>query len=537
MNHSDFLPAANPPLSDLKSCDAWLSQATLADGRQACRALLSLLDELDDAPPPHAAYLGILERLRPAVFASVEQQEKKFLGKSLPLGEAEESAFNQVCDLWMALQRAYRRLLNAAFKDPRAGLDAAQALLALRPLECIAELIGAHLLARREIDDDVWHWLHDAWAQAETRGLEDAPVNTRWAHAHDGTPCPATCTDAYVWPLLLHLANPYGLPPRELVWARRWAQRWAHKAQLSRYAKHGGFAVDLSAGCGLTWMDAARAGGPVRFVQAGRIARSLRKRAELLQDGALPAELGLGRDCTFPAAVELLMSLASCWSENPAPRQFPRRATTTTTRVLSGMAGIHFALGGRLASPAAQPWDYSRHDVDQIHVFQRAVDAAARHAQQSAHSAPSAAESWQALDESANGFRLRRSGQGSRMAHRQLIALLPQGARQLILCQVRWLRQGPDRALTIGTRALPGLPQCCVVRVPSPDKIRREPAFPAFLLPIATGLPPSLVLPAGWYQNERILQLEFEHKTMSIRLSALLGRGYDFERVNFAVTG
>src|SRR5213592_4384795 len=84
-----------------------------------------------------------------------------------------------------------------------------------------------------------------------------------------------------------------------------------------------------------------------------------------------------------------------------------------------------------------------------------------------------------------------------RLAHRQLVALRPSGARQFILCHVDWLIEGPDQSLTIGARALKGEAKACAVRTSD----RSAPRSDALMLPVAPGLSPALVLPTGWYRR------------------------------------
>ena len=106
-------------------------------------------------------------------------------------------------------------------------------------------------------------------------------------------------------------------------------------------------------------------------------------------------------------------------------------------------------------------------------------------------------EQWETLDESASGFRLRRSGPGARLALHQLIALRPHGARRFILADVRWAETQGEAALVAGARALPGLAQPCRLHSVSTDPAQAGQWTAAFLLPVAPGLPASLVLPAG----------------------------------------
>lgn len=263
----------------------------------------------------------------------------------------------------------------------------------------------------------------------------------------------------------------------------------------------------------------------------GELARSLRGRQRLLGGGAMPAELGLGTDCTQATCGELLSQLAHTWLDVPKARQFPRRQQVAPTELVAGFAAIHHAISGKLLETNLKQWDYSRRDAEHIHIFQHAPALADRAA--ALHQATLLLEQWDTLDESATGFRMRRSGPGTRLQHRQLVALRPQGAKRMILAEVRWLVSGHDNTLSVGARALPGIARACLVRIKSDLASQKDPYSPAFLLPVAPGLAPSLVLPSGWYQNGREVELQLEDESFVVSLFGLLGRGADYDRANF----
>ena len=529
MTHSDFLPATNPPYPDVKSCDTWLAKAALGDSRSASTAFLALLDEIEDAPPPHGAYLQILERLRPPLLAVLTEYTRKFSGKPLPLSLPETAALKQVCALWLALLRSYRRLLRALPVCPPG--DATTSLLAMRALQCAGEMIATQLMARHPVGDDLWKRLHGLYAHAEARGCADTPV---------GDPIlRETCTAAYVQPLLYALAQPYGLIQRDAQWTRSWIGRFAWKVRLTRSPeKTYAYAIDLAGNTGAAWCEVTTPAanpplseGPIRFLDSAAMGRSLRRRLRRLNEGEEPANLGLGRGCTQPGAGELLRALVRDWCEAPAVPQFPRRpaqGASAKLEVAVGFAPAHVVIAGKPFVSGARAWDYSRRDVDYIHTFQRAPEG-----HRSSEPDADSIEHWEAVDESAHGFRLRRRDPGVRISHRQVLALRPGGARKFILAEVRWLLQEGDIAITLGTRALPGLARACAVRPTSQDPATQAPYSQAFVLPVAMGLPPSLVVPAGWYQQDRVLDLRLDEGVVRIRLFGLLGRGYDYDRVNF----
>ncbi|OFZ99069.1 MAG: hypothetical protein A3H35_19055 [Betaproteobacteria bacterium RIFCSPLOWO2_02_FULL_62_17] len=521
MQHSDFIPASHPVLADPASCDKWLERERFTDSNHACAAFIGLLDALEDAPPQAPACVLILEKLRAPVQAALDEQSRRYAGRALPLAPAENAAFISSCDLWLAQTRAWRRLFRASFANPALASDRAR--LALRTLECIAGLLTTEFAARREIDPTHWQWLHQGYALAEKENLAQVEVGAQ------DSPNTTTCAAVYAHVLLVHLANCAALAQREFLWAGRWARRWASKVRLWRSAQNsGGLAVNLEGMAGAQWTPTGTPGAALRFVDCAPVARSIRSRLQKLAEGAAPETLGLGKDCPPSAAQMLLNTLLHCWSDAPQSRQFPRRSTTGTTELVTSFAGIHQAIADADFDGDGAPWDYSRNRVEQIQVFQRVVDARAV--------TPGVAlpERWQTLDESANGFRLRRGAAGVRLAHRQLVAVRPGGASQFILCEIRWLTQGQDNSINIGAKALPGLPQACAVRPIKAGPLQSGAWTQAFALPLSKGLAPNLVLPIGWYQQGHELDLKLGGEQFRIRLDELVERGHDYHRVRFA---
>src|SRR5262245_50073317 len=90
-------------ITDVRSCEAWLARATLADPRKACHELTTLLEMLEEQPPRQSDYVAILERLREPIALVQSEQAKKFATRPLPLKEQEVADFHQLIDLWMTL--------------------------------------------------------------------------------------------------------------------------------------------------------------------------------------------------------------------------------------------------------------------------------------------------------------------------------------------------------------------------------------------------------------------------------------------------
>ena len=518
-----IVPAQAPVIADLKGCDAWLAQASLADPRQACHELTTLLEELEDVPPPDHHFLDILERLREPISVAQVEHSKKFSGRPLPLRDFEAGAFDQVFDLWTTYGRAYRRLLRAAVEERAPGLVADTALLCERAIKCTAELITAHYRSRREVDSEVWQSLHGLYQLAEAEGVAKRQVAVH--RRSDRTASPA---QVYLRILLMELAHPYSLSARDLQWTRRWAGLWAHKVSLGlSLSQPQGYAVDLEGGAPPTWTQLASATPTTRFLDTTELRRSVKARIRKLESGGDPESLGLGKDVIQPDAARLLTQLYRAWVDAPVARQFTRRLVPGRTELVAGLDSIHVAVGGRAFKSAARHWDYSRRDAEQIAIYGSVSE--------SGQDGPAgfSAEKWETLDESANGFRLRRKGPGERLSHHQLVALKPHGARSFILSEVRWLSVALDGSLTIGALALPGLADPVAAR-PAWSASDTPPSYvQAFLLSAMPGGSPSLVLPPGYFQPGRELEMRANETLKRVRLGALLQRGSDFDRGAF----
>jgi hypothetical protein len=142
-------------------------------------------------------------------------------------------------------------------------------------------------------------------------------------------------------------------------------------------------------------------------------------------------------------------------------------------------------------------------------------------------------ESWQIRDESATGVRLERTDPAAilRLNLNQLLGIRLADAKNFLVCTVRWLSVSPEFELGIGIQILPGVPVGVSAR---PAGVTTEKSVPALMLPATAALqsPDSLVLPAGWFKPDRIIEVGAD-TVRKVRLTESIERGADFERVAF----
>ena len=506
---------------DARSCERWLTIAPLADSHQACSEICGLLDTLAEQPPAARGYLDVLDRLFDPVRIATEANSKRFSGRPLPLSDAERTSFDTVEDLLTSYGRAYHGLALAARQSNQHALASKRALLIVRAMQSLVQRITLRYSVRREITADLWHDLHDLFGVAETFGIENEPAGSERAPL-------VSAFELYVRILLLHLASPYSLSVREQDWAQRWLRKWAGRVSFGAL-EEGRDQIGVDLDDDEPPHILRNADGPsIRILDFSALRGTIRRRLRGLKEGQSASALGLGADIPSVEALQLVRHLKRQWLDMPVQRQFKRREISGDVEVALGFAEIHRVIGGRMARDARPVWQFNWRDAQQLATLGK-LDL------EISEEDPYRASVWQQLDDSANGFRLRRESIGARLTHRQLIALRPEGAPAFILAEVRWLTTSADIDITIGVQSLPGLAQPIAARAFNGRTNIDEPLREAFVLSAMSGGEASLLLPTGLYRDARLLELQHEGTSRTVKLIKMLQQGTDFERVTFAL--
>ena len=335
--------------------------------------------------------------------------------------------------------------------------------------------------------------------------------------------------------LLLDLANPGKLTPRQIELISLWLERWTPKVSIGRAPAGAGegvapLAIDLSGAAGASRRKPE--GDTTRVLDIQELGNSVRKRVGLLRKGETPAALGLGEDVTAPLAESLLTMLYRRWCEDKQSRAHPRHSSSGTAQICSGMAAVHYFVTGRVLSVRGGPQKISQVQHEQIATLGR---VATLHEDEPSPPPDFAVETWQIRDESASGLRLARvdAAASSRLMLGQLLGIRLSDAKAFLLCAVKWLSVSVEFELRVGVHILPGIPQGAAIRAIGAPAAAEQ-YTPAFLLPAVAALqaPETLVVPAGWFKPNREIEVLTE-RTGKLRLASVVDRGADFERVTF----
>jgi hypothetical protein len=520
----DIDPAARPEFADGASAKAWLEHVPLANVSAAQHQLLIQAEELNRCAADPGDRCAALEAVREAVnFVQIEQA-KRFTNRALPMQESEAALFEDTIELWEQMRLGYLRCLEADVP----ALRAKRALLAQRVLACSGLRMFHHYRAYREVPGRDWRNLHRAYARAERLGVADQAVKDYLNRdVHDSSP-----RIAYLRATLLGMCNPQELTPRQLAFVAYLLERWADKVEISPSPVAEGelppLTVDL-AGERCAERGAA-AGTELRYLDARRLAKSLRNRVALLRKGESPARLALGEDCVQPSCEQLLVFLYRQWCQARAPRGADRKRVSDRVQACSSLAAIHYYVSGRVFRGATTFKELTSRQRDEIATFGR---VSTRDDEDHSVAQGFLLEHWQLEDESAQGLKmLRRAGNpGRRMAQGQLIGVRPADAKSFQLGQVRWLMATEPGDLMCGVKLLPGLPLAAAVRGTGVNAVDDKYVQAVALAAVpALNAPPTLVLPPGWFRPKRVIEAAIQ-KPLRVRLLEVVERGTDFERV------
>lgn len=520
--------SAAPEFSDPATAKAWLENVPLANVAAAQHALRVQIEEFNRAAVKPVTRLAVLETLREAVnFVQIEQA-RRFANRALPMAEGESAIFADTLELWDQMRIGYLRCLQAAAAGD-AAVRTQAALICQRLLAYCGLRMFHHYRAHRQVPARDWRALHRGYAVAERLGVAETAVKDYLNRdVHDTSP-----RIAWVRALLMGIANPNEMSQRQLTFTAYLLERWAHKAEVRAEPPDEGDIPPLVAD--LAGEAAPERGGPPaaepRYLDLGKLARSLRNRIGLLRKGESPAKLALGEDCVQPSCEQLLVFLYRHWCQPRTPRAVERRRSAESAQCCGDLAAIHYYVaGGVFRQPGER--ELTHQEREQIATFGR-LSTRDEDGYSAAHGF--GLEHWQLEDESARGLRMvrRALAPGRRYLNGQLVAVRPADAKSFMLGQVRWLEQSEDGDLFCGVRLMPGLPAATAVR-PTGLNVRDATYVQALSLTAVPLLaaPPALVLASGWFKPKRVVEVWVEGP-VRVRLTELLERGADFERVAY----
>ena len=510
--------------TDTASATRWLRTLPLSNVGQAYEALLGQLRALtaSDIGPRERATIAELAR-EPVVHLHTELA-RRYAGRPQPLDERESDAADQAIALWQALWIQYSVCLRPLLEGST-ELKGVKAKLLQRALYVGKQLIVAHALARRIPDSDLWQELHAYYRLAEMLDCATTAVSDHLMPEAEGLSCYSTYTHA----LLLALADPYALSVRQIELTDRWLGLWARKLfPYSKQRESEGpiIVVDLEGthGAVLVPTAASAQGAALRYGYPAKLSTSVRGRIKRLATGASPSDLQLGDDVSAEAASALLAHLDASWHQVTAGGS--RKRSKAIEIAASGIECAYFRIGGksfRRADPLGRDTDPTKYlqTVGGISDFDRRKEEAERNWPW---------EKWYGSSDWREASIRRQGGSGYHWFLDQVVVAREDGETRL--GYVSRVAVETDGALSVAVKLWPGRAQVFAVRLVNPNRTE-EPPVPALLLEEAPEEPTSVVLSPRAFVPNRIMRCDEPGPVRKFKLTRIVQRGGDFERVAF----
>ncbi len=473
-------------------------------------------------PPRERA--RIAEILREPVMHLHTELARRYAGKPIPLGERERQAADQAIGIWLGLWEQFSACLRPLLeRDPE--LEGVKAKILQRGLHIGKELIVVHGLARRLPPPSLWEEIHAYYRLAEIVECAGSAVSD--ALLGDGLAL--SCYSMYSHALLLGLADPYAMSVRQIELTDRWLGMWARKVYPYPQQREGEvplFVVDIASSTGARLVGAPPQEPPesMRFGYPGKLAQSVRGRLKRLQTGASPAELQLGQDCSLEQCTRLLSQLDARWY------QLPRRAPEAQRPVLlcaGGLPAAYYRISGRTFERKQPRESLTYRGAAQ---FGRLTAVTGYDPGRDIAERDWPWEEWRGPCEHREAVVTRAEGTRHRFMLEQL-AIVRDGNRIRFGCVTR-IAQGADEAMEVSLRLFAGRPQALSISAVTTTMVKEAP-MPAVLLAEVPEDKASLLLPPRTFSPGRRLRATDAGVERAYRVTRLLQRGADFERVAF----
>ncbi|HEX4326463.1 MAG TPA: hypothetical protein VH105_06565 [Burkholderiales bacterium] len=555
MLHTEFLLNQRPGVANARAAKQWIREQPVTDARAAHHAVAGLLAELEDSSLPALERLEILETLRPHVAEIDRLYSGRYVAKPLPLGPTERNAFAHAKHLWLRLESAYWHCANAALSgDP--AMQPHLALCLARAAGLVCASVAGHVRAGQAIDQSAFDSLQNYFELAQDSHVLSTPVADS-LHPKRGTSIGATYRRA----LLIRQGAGAAAAGRERECLIELAEAWEGKTAMAwRPAGKGEPTMsDLP-----PTADGARQ--CVKLIPVGRwvhmldvtlVSRSLRRRIHKLALGTKPDELRLPASFHHAGVDDLLKRLHNAWCDEANGRAHSRLAAKpgashgnriALAHAVNDFSVLYCMVTGEpfLVEEQKDPLMSRRH-AEEIFMFQHA--ARARNDALGEATARQF-ETWELQDESAGGFRLRRSDAGARLRRGQLASLrLGQGG-SVLLAEIRWLtepelsleRSSPGQnapgMVEAGLQILHGRLAGIAMRATGINAQGGRQYQPAFLLRVSQSGESGfrVVAPVGWFKPRRVVEVREGEKSYRMMLEKLLQRGVDFEVIEAYMT-
>jgi hypothetical protein len=489
---------------------------------EAVHGQIRALAAADFAPRERAT---IAEVLREQVAHLHTELARRYAGKPQPATDRELDAARQALALWQALWEQYSTCLKPLLEGD-AELQGVKAKLLQRGLYVGKQLVIVNGLARRVPPASLWQELHAYYRLAEMLDCAVTAVSDDLQPHAVGLSCYST----YCHALLLGLADPCAMSVRQIELTDRWLGQWARKIfpyAQQRETEGPVMLIDLDSSVG-AWLAPAAPSNPppsMRFGYPGKLATSVRGRLKRLAAGANPAELQLGHDTSTEGSVALLTHLDATWYQLARRDRDMEHAELQLSA--GGVHAAYFRVGGRTFDRQDPLGRLTFQGAQHLQTLGALTDYD-RFKEDAEHNWPW--ERWPGEHSGRRANLLRRDASRYRWFLEQVVVVREDEHTRL--GYVTRVAEGGPNELALSLTMWPGQPRSMAMR-PMSIAFTEELPLPALLLSATDDISASLVLPPRTFNPGRMLRSMEAGPERKFRLTKIVQRGADFERVAF----
>ena len=511
--------------SDGDSAAKWAKTISFMPIGQAQQTMVGQLHALAVADFPARERAKIAEILREQVSHLHTELARRYAGKPQPEGERETEAIDQAIALWQALWEQYSTLLKPLIEGDT-ELQGVKAKVLQRALFVGKQLIVVHGLARRATPATVWHELHAYYRLAEMLDCAVTAVTDEQMPLGVGT----SCYSIYSHAVLLALADPCAMTVRQIELTDRWLAQWSRKLfpyGQQRESEGPVVVIDLDSAApgSLVPFPPKDAPAAFRFGYPGKLATSVRGRVKRLASGANPGELQLGQDVSVEQCSALLSHLEARWCHAGKPTTDD--ADASLELVTGGLLCAFFRVGGRTFE-REEKLDRTFHGAQQHLKSLAALTHYDRFKEEAEREWPW--EKWDGHYEWRDAAMGRPDDGRYRWALEQLI--VARDDERTRLGYVSRVARGAEGELGLGLKLWTGTPRALTMR-PVSTSMAEEPPLPAILLAESPEDRATLIMQPRAFTPGRVLRSTDGGSERKFRLTRLVQRGADFERVAY----
>lgn len=496
-----------PPQRNAVDVEAIVKQVArlpLAIPEIAEEQLAAILDTVIDADIAADELYFLLEYVRSPLSFVREAAVRYYCAQAPMLDPNADSHFQQGIDAWQRMVRAYSKCLEAEDTGNYSEMPQHMATIVHRCLFYQGLTIFEHYRAKRRLPPGLWRQFHSFYAIAEKHGGARQSVRDELFEEVRVTDCQA----AYIAPLLLSAAKPFGHDSQQLEAISRWTMQWAHLATIvpTQPAEGcSGFVVNLDEDAPHQFDTKFTPDTYRRLLDTTSLTAHLRRILELLDRRPPPESFGLSED-NISWTRPLLGELEKAWTASHDSRRAPR---------LSHRAGLRISVG-----------------FDQVHAQVAGSKLNSGAALESQRGLEQPGEDWFLVEESATGCRLVHPAPRIHLQIHQLVALYDRGTDTYRLAQTQWLMQDALRGIVAGIAVLPGEPVAVSIRSDTGRAAKGRFISRAFAFKSSEdGKAVTLALPKGVYKAGRVIDVA-NGSVEAVAMGELIQSGTDFDYVS-----